>query len=79
MKCVTVAPDGVLVASTAETCTGSEFVLLTQSELDLYTASPFRLSVSDGAALSGAILAVWVAAFYWRALIRAVFGDSGES
>lgn len=79
MRCVAVDPGtGVLTATSDETCTGSQFVLLTQSELDLYTASPFRLSVADGAAVSGLIIAVWVAAHYWRALTRALFSDGDQ-
>lgn len=79
MRCVTVDPEsGVLAATGDVTCTGSQFVLLTQSELDAYTASPFRLSVADGAVVSGLIVAVWVSAFYWRAMVRALFSDGDQ-
>lgn len=79
MRCVAVDPStGVLSATEDETCTGSQYVLLTQSELDIYMASPFRMSVTDGAALSMAIIAVWAAAHYWRALSRSLFNHDGE-
>lgn len=79
MRCVSIDEGtGAVVATTATSCTGSEFVLLTQSELDLYTASPFRLSVADGAAVSGLIIAVWVAALYWRSLVRALSADADQ-
>lgn len=79
MRCVTVdVGTGALIATGDETCAGSQFVLLTQSELDFYTASPFRLSVADGAAVSGLIIAVWVAAHYWRVMSRALFSDGDQ-
>lgn len=42
---------------------------------------PFNLSLEEGAAISGAILLVWVVGFGIRALIRAlnVDGDSSSS
>lgn len=42
---------------------------------------PFNLSLEEGAAISGAILLVWVVGFGIRALIRAlnVDGDSSTS
>lgn len=79
MRCVAVdGTTGVLTATEDTSCTGSQFVLLTQSELDFYTASPFRMSVADGAALSGLIILVWVSAYYFRAIIRSLFVDAGE-
>jgi hypothetical protein len=79
MRCVVVAGDGSMTATGASSCTGSEFVLLTQSELDFYTASPFRMSVADGAALSGLIVGVWVTALICRYWARVVFGDAESS
>jgi hypothetical protein len=80
MRCIEVdSGTGALMATADTSCTGSQFVLLTQSELDFYTVSPFRLSVADGAAVSGLIIAVWVAAFYWRALVRALFSDADST
>lgn len=79
MRCASIDTDtGAVFATQAATCTGSEFVLLTQSELDTYTASPFRMSVADGAVLSGLIIAVWVAAFIARALVRSLFSDASS-
>lgn len=79
MRCVAVAADGTMVATAATSCTGSEFVLVTQGELDFYTASPFRLSVGDGAALSGLILGVWVSGLVVRYLVRVIFLDAETS
>lgn len=59
-------------------CGPDQYVLLTPSEMDANTANPFRLSVADGAAVSGLIIAVWVAAHYWRALIRAISADADQ-
>ena len=74
MHCVAVdSGTGALTATEDTSCTGSQFVLLTQSELDFYTVSPFRMSVADGAALSSAIVAVWAAAFIVRVMARALF------
>jgi len=79
MRCVAVdSSTGALTATADESCTGSQFVLLTQSELDFYTASPFRMSVADGAVLSGLIVGVWVAAFICRALVRSLFNDGSN-
>jgi hypothetical protein len=77
MKCIAVdGGTGAVTATEDASCTGSQFVLLTQSELDVYMASPFRMSVADGAALSGLILAVWVSALVGRFLIRVVRSDA---
>lgn len=47
----------------------------------LLDVPPFNLSLEEGAAISGAILLVWVVGFGIRALIRAlnVDGDSSTS
>ncbi len=76
MRCVVIASDGSMTATSDSSCTGSEFVILTQSELDFYTASPFRLSVADGLVLSSAILGVWVAALVARYLVRVIWLDA---
>jgi len=76
MLCVTVRPNNLLEATGNQTCTGSEYVLLTQSELDFYTASPFRLSVADGATLSMLIIGVWVAALAFRSMVKVVKTDA---
>ena len=76
MRCVVIASDGSMAATSASSCTGSEFVMLTQAELDFYTASPFRLSVGDGLVLSGAIVGVWVAALVARYLVRVIWSDA---
>lgn len=80
MRCIAVdSGTGALVATEDTSCTGSQFVLLTQSELDVYMASPFRMSVGDGVALSALILSVWVSALIARNLIRVVRSDADSS
>jgi hypothetical protein len=79
MKCIAVDSEtGALTATADTSCTGSQFVLLTQSELDFYTVSPFRMSVADGAALSGAIIGVWVSAAIVRWLARVLFPSDAD-
>lgn len=76
MRCVLVeSGTGVLVATEDSTCTSGQYVLVTQGELDYYTVSPFRLSVADGGYVSGLVVAVWVAAHYFKALIRVLNSD----
>jgi hypothetical protein len=62
-------------ASSTTTATG---VALGACELENYSVFPFTLSVADGVALSMALLALWVAAFGVRALIRTLQGYEGE-
>jgi hypothetical protein len=73
--CAVVDANGFLVAAT-QPCTG--LVVLTPSEFALITANPFVLSVEDGALVGGAIGAVWLLAWSFRA-IRSVLSDSGAS
>jgi hypothetical protein len=68
---------GAVVATSDTACTGSQYVIVTQAELDLMTASPFRLSVADGAILSSLIVSVWVTGAIARWLVD-VIRDRGQ-
>lgn len=52
------------------TCTGSQYVVMNQAEFDTLTASPFRLTVQEGGAISGAILLAWAAGWGIRQVTR---------
>lgn len=56
----------------------SDYVLYTKAEFDTLSSgsSPFAISASEGAILGGAILAVWAAAFAFKAVIKAL--NSGD-
>lgn len=45
------------------TCTASQYVVMTDAEFSTLTASPFRLTLAEGGAISTAILLVWAAAW----------------
>lgn len=51
------------------TCTGSQYVVVNQTEFDTLTASPFRLTIAEGGAIAGAILLAWAAGWGVRTLI----------
>lgn len=46
---------------------------------EMRTDSPFVMSVTDGAVLSFLVIAVWVAAFFWRQAGRVVWTSDAES
>lgn len=62
--------EGLTVTEEGATCTGSQYVVVTQTEFDAATVSPFRLDLDQAAAISGAILAVWAAGWAIRTLVR---------
>ena len=85
MRCASAVPVYVFPTSTtsvrtqvtmlsvnAETtnCPANSLVVMTQGELDQWTASPFRLTLAEGGAVSGAILLVWAVGFGIRAVLR---------
>jgi hypothetical protein len=67
MQCVRI-DAGAIVVDTVMPC--ASLVLLTPEEYDVALTNPFRLSVEDGAAVGAAIIAVWGAAFGFRALLN---------
>ena len=56
-------------------CPASSFVMLTQAEYSEVAASPFRLSLAEGAQIGAAIMAVWAVGFGVRAVIRTFKAD----
>lgn len=72
-------PVQVLSMTSSDTCTATEFVILTDSEFQQNTASPFRLSVADGATLSALIVSVWVSAWVFKALVRVLYDPQSET
>lgn len=74
-QCVVIS-GGAVVESLADPCTG--FVLVTPAEYSALSHNPFVLSVEDGLLISGAIAAVWAAAWAWKAL-AAVLRSDGEA
>lgn len=65
---------GVLLAqSSAEVCTAA--VVLTPAEYVAISTNPFNLSFEDGALVSGAVVAVWGAAWVFKALILTLKDD----
>jgi hypothetical protein len=53
-------------------------VVLTPAEYAAFSSNPFNLSYSDGALVSSAIVAVWGAAWVFKALILTLNSD-GEA
>jgi hypothetical protein len=60
----------VNLSAEGATCTASQYVVMTDAEFALHTASPFRLTVAEGGAVAGGILLLWAAAWGVRALAR---------
>lgn len=54
------------------TCTSSQYVVMKSQEFDTFTASPFRLTVAQGGAISGAILLLWAAAWGIRQMVGVI-------
>lgn len=61
---LTVGPEGVA------TCTAAQYIVMTNAEFQLATSSPFRLTLAEGGAISGAILLVWAGGWAFRQLVR---------
>jgi len=72
-QCVDIDGNGFVVAAASSPCVTG--VLLTPTEYGLLNNSPLNLSLEDGAVLGVGIVAVWAAAFAWRAAIRALGVD----
>lgn len=62
--------------TTPETC---GMVALSGQEYAAYTGGPFSLTAEQGAQVGGVILAVWAAAWVFRALIRLLSTSDGEN
>jgi hypothetical protein len=68
---------GLSVGAEGATCTGSQYIVLSQTEFDQFTVSPFRLSLDEASAISGAILLCWAAGWGVRMIVR-VLRDSSD-
>lgn len=66
----TVQVDALSVGPEGATCTGSQYVVVTQAEFDYATVSPFRLSNDEASSLASAVLLLWGLAFGIRMVIR---------
>lgn len=62
--------DGLTVSEEGATCTGSQYVVVTQAEFDAATVSPFRLDPDQAAAIAGAVILVWSVGWSIRTLVR---------
>lgn len=51
----------------------------TPAEVATLTANPFLLTPEQGALIASAVVAVWVAAYYWKALAAALNTDGERS
>lgn len=60
----------VNLSAEGASCTTAQYVVMTDAEFDLHTASPFRLTVAEGGAVAGGILLLWGAAWGIRAIAR---------
>ena len=58
------------VGSERPSCPAGQYVVLTRSEFDTATASPFVMSLAEGGAIASAVILVWAFAFGIRALIQ---------
>jgi len=79
MRCLSITSESTLVVTSAVECESTDYVLLTLAEHQEATASPFRLTATEGGLLSVAILTVWAAAFTARAAIKALNGGDPET
>lgn len=62
---------GLTVGATdVSSCTAAQLIVMTQQEFDQGVVSPFRLTVAEGGAVAGAILALWALAFGIRQVVR---------
>ncbi len=62
---------GLTVGTTnVQSCTAAQLIVMTQQEFDQAVVSPFRLTIAEGGAVAGAILAIWALAFGVRQIVR---------
>jgi len=78
VRCAVIGDGGVLLVTEDTACTAEQFVLLTPAEHHQATASPFKLTLAEGGAISSAIVLVWVSAWAVRAAARALSAGDPE-
>lgn len=72
--------QGLTTGAEGATCTGSQYVVLTQAEFDNATVSPFRLSLDEASGISGGILLLWAVGWGIRTVIRTLkHSDTGDA
>lgn len=74
-SCGTYKFINVVALTSNTTCPTGEMQLTTANEFDLATASPWNLSIAEGALIAGSILAVWALGYAFKSLKR-VLGDN---
>lgn len=79
MRCLDFTPENVVVVTTDLECGPSQYVLVTFDELSAYTASPFRLSATEGGLIAVAVIGVWAVAFTFRAIAKVLNGGDPET
>jgi hypothetical protein len=77
--CAALNADGALVVqgSVTDTTTCS-YVVFTGAEASVLQASPFNLSLSQGAVIGGSILTLWGMAYAFKSLARLLNHSSEE-
>lgn len=76
-QCLVTVEGGGVVATTDSPCLG--YLAFTPEEYATLTANPFLLTPEQGALIASAVVAVWVAAYYWKALAAALNTDGERS
>ena len=71
--------DVIAPASAASGAACTSLVVLSADEFANWQNNPLNLSASDGLLYSAAIVGVWAAAFGWRALVRTLNNNDGDS
>jgi hypothetical protein len=81
-QCAYIANVGgvdVLAADAAASGACSSLVVLSVDEYANWQNNPLNLSASDGFLMSVAIVGIWGAAYGWRALVRTLDNNDGNS
>lgn len=66
------------VATPNNPCLSTELAIMTQGELGQSTASPFHLTVAEGAIIAASILGVWAIGYSIKSIKRAIGDHSPE-
>lgn len=77
--CVFVKPDNSLIASadSVQSCNG--YLLLSPQEVASMQSVFVPLSVTDGLAISTAILGLWASAWLWATISNFIYSPSGDN
>lgn len=69
---LSVGPEGAV-------CVTGQYVVLSRSEFDTATASPFVMSLAEGGAIATAVILAWAFGFGIRALIQTLRVDQAPA